>query len=146
MLISCLQKTLMLILLSVRSFLLYLRTASSLLLYRMRYCTDIFDFVLYRLLGTPHLCDGMKLQAVQRVVKLQVPPQARKSGIQLPVIHQQELQHLAGTHLVMRHQAMEVPLPVHAKIDGMKPLKQKEVLMANWEVHNKCGMVNCAWF
>ena len=90
-----------------------------------------------RLLDIHRLCDGMKLQAVQRVAKLLVPPQAQKYGIRLPVIHQQELQHPDGTRLVMQHQAMEVPLPVHVKIDGMKHLKQKEVFVANWKAHNK---------
>lgn len=87
-----------------------------------------------RLLDTHHLCDGMKLQAVQRVAKLPVPPLAQRYGIPLPVTRQQELQHLDGTHLVMQHQAMEVPLPAHVKIDGMKLLKQKEVCMAKWRV------------
>ncbi|KAI6065278.1 hypothetical protein LUU34_00787500 [Aix galericulata] len=81
-----------------------------------------------RLLDIHHLCAGMKPQAVQRVAKLLVPPRAQKYGILLPVIHQQGLQHLDGTHLVMQHQAMEVPLPAHVKIDGMKHLKQKEIL------------------
>lgn len=91
---------------------------------------NTFAFVLCRLLDIHHLCAGMKPQAVQRVAKLLVPPRAQKYGILLPVIHQQGLQHLDGTHLVMQHQAMEVPLPAHVKIDGMKHLKQKEVFMA----------------
>lgn len=90
-------------------------------------------FVWYRLLDIHHLCDGTKLQAVQRAAKLLVPPQAQKSGIRLPVTHQQEPQHLAGTHLVMQHRAMEGPLPAHVKIDGMRRLKQKEVFTANWK-------------
>lgn len=94
-------------------------------------------FVLYRLLVIRHLCDGMKPQAVQRVVKLLVPPQAQKYGIRLPVIHRQELQHLDGTLLVMQHQATEVPLPVHVKTDGMKHLKQKEVFMVDCKAHDK---------
>lgn len=103
----------------------------SLTVYRMRE-RNTFAFVLCRLLDIHHLCAGMKPQAVQRVAKLLVPPRAQKYGILLPVIHQQGLQHLDGTHLVMQHQAMEVPLPVHVKIDGMKHLKQKEVFMAKW--------------
>ena len=72
----------------------------------------------------------MRHQVVQREVRLLEQPQAQKYGTLHLVTHQRELLLLDGViHQVMRHQATEVQLPVLVKTDGMRPPKQKEVLV-----------------
>uniref|UniRef100_A0A7N5JSF6 Uncharacterized protein n=1 Tax=Ailuropoda melanoleuca TaxID=9646 RepID=A0A7N5JSF6_AILME len=71
----------------------------------------------------------MKHLVVQRGVRHLEQPLDLKYGIQLPVTHQQELQHLGVViHLVMQLPVMEVQLPVLGRIDGMRLPKQKEIL------------------
>ena len=76
------------------------------------------------------ILDGMKHQVVQREVKLLEQPQAQKYGILPLVTHLRELLLLdEAIHQATQHQAMEAQLPVLVKTDGMRPPKQKEVLL-----------------
>lgn len=96
---------------------------------------------MFRHLDILHHCAGMKHLVVQRVVRHLEQPLDLKYGIQLLVIHQQELQHLGVViHLVMQHLGTEVQLPVLGRIDGMRLQKQKEVFFVE---HTKISLVYC---
>ena len=80
----------------------------------------------------------MRHQVVQKEVRLLEQPQAQKYGILHLVTHLQELLPLdEAIHQATRHQAMEAQLPVLVKTDGMRPPKQKEVLLV--EFGGVCG-------
>ncbi|KAK2108658.1 Splicing factor 3B subunit 1 [Saguinus oedipus] len=72
-------------------------------------------------------------QVVQREVRLLEQRQAQKYGILHLATHQRELLLLdEAIHQAMPHQAMEAQLPVLVKTDGMKPPKQREVLLVEY--------------
>uniref|UniRef100_A0A2K5MHD5 Splicing factor 3b subunit 1 n=1 Tax=Cercocebus atys TaxID=9531 RepID=A0A2K5MHD5_CERAT len=72
----------------------------------------------------------MRHQVVQREVRLLEQPQAQKYGILHLATHRRELLLLdEAIHQATRHQAMEAQLPVLVKTDGMKPPKQREILL-----------------
>lgn len=72
----------------------------------------------------------MRHLAVQKEVKLLEQPQVQKYGILHLVIRLRELLLLdEAIHQAMQPQGMVVQLPALAKTDGMRPPKQREILL-----------------